>query len=87
MAGVRRQHLPRRPRGTRRGVATPWYMAGSPLRADPDAAAEPYMPGLTERIIPERIHEQLPAVKLIAILRDPVYRCVSHYGMSVLGGV
>jgi len=34
-------------------------------------------------IIPERIHAQLPGVKLIAILRDPVERCISHYAWDV----
>ena len=31
----------------------------------------------------QRIHESFPQVKLIAILRDPIRRLISHYDMSV----
>jgi sulfotransferase family protein len=34
--------------------------------------------------IQERIHETLPDVKLIAVLRDPVARCISHFRMTVM---
>jgi hypothetical protein len=33
--------------------------------------------------VPERIHETLPEVKLIALLRNPIDRAFSHYKMSV----
>ena len=36
-----------------------------------------------ERTVPSRIYECLPRVRLIAILRDPVERALSHYRMEV----
>jgi hypothetical protein len=39
-----------------------------------------------ERTVPLRIHECLPNVRLIAILRDPVERAVSHHRMAVMTG-
>lgn len=69
-----RRHLKEAPPGTKIGKATPVYMAGVPregaTRDDP------------EREIPERIARQLPDIKLIAILRDPVERALSHYSMA-----
>ena len=72
------------PEGVLWGEVTPGYMAGCPIRAD--RAAQPRPPERTEKIIPERIRATCPDVKLIAILRDPVERCISHYRMSALGG-
>ena len=69
------------------GKVTPYYMYGCPVRESgeaPSGMVEASEHG--ERIIPERIRAQFPDVKLIAILRDPVERCVSHYGMRVLRG-
>lgn len=37
-------------------------------------------------LIAERIAETFPDVRLIALLRDPIERCVSHYRMSVRRG-
>jgi hypothetical protein len=70
------------------GEASVRYMAGTPwLVSDEEAAAE-NLPAeyaeAPERVIPNRIHEALPEVKLIALLRDPVKRCLSEYGMAVL---
>lgn len=65
------------------GKATPWYMAGCPVRDDRDVTLSPEE---AVRAIPERIHARLPDVRLVAILRDPVERCVSHFRMGVLGG-
>jgi hypothetical protein len=72
-----------------RGEASVRYMAGTPwLVSDEEAAREnlpaEYAAAGTERVIPERIHAALPDVKLIALLRDPVKRCISEYGMAVL---
>jgi hypothetical protein len=39
-----------------------------------------------EQVVPARIHAALPEAKLIALLRDPVRRCVSEYGMATLRG-
>lgn len=69
-----RRNLRGAPAGATIGKATPAYMAGAPMegvaREDP------------EREIPERIARQFPGVKLIAILRDPVKRALSHYSMA-----
>ena len=39
-----------------------------------------------EEVIPRRIRECAPDVKLICVLRDPVARCLSHYRMAALAG-
>jgi len=39
-----------------------------------------------ERTVPLRIRERLPKVRLIAILRDPVERAVSHHRMVLMDG-
>ena len=86
------------PEEVRWGTVTPWYMAGCPVDSEGKlaaaghwavrgAAAQRDLPESPERIIPERIRAQLPAVKLVAILRDPVARCISHYGLDVLRNV
>jgi hypothetical protein len=86
------------PDGMRWGTVTPWYMIGCPVDPEGAQAAAGHWPGREaaarrplrqspERIIPERIRAQLPAVKLIAILREPIARCISHYGYDVLRGV
>ena len=72
------------PEGVLWGDVTPGYMAGCPTRVD--RAAQPRPSERTETIIPERIRATCPDVKLVAILRDPVERCISHYRMSALGG-
>ena len=59
------------------GTVTPRYMlgtsTGSPAQTN----------GYDERTVPRRIHERLPDVRLIAILRDPVARAVSNHRMLV----
>jgi hypothetical protein len=68
------------------GKVTPYYMAGAPLRS-PDVQPPEWEKGLSlERIVPERIRRDLPDVKLIAVLRDPVARCISNYRMVVKKG-
>ncbi len=37
-----------------------------------------------EHTVPRRIRETIPDAKLLAILRDPVSRCISHHRMSVM---
>ena len=74
------------PSAARWGTVTPQYMAGCPIRVEGGQvkgwdSIEP-----TEEIIPRRIRAQLPDVKLVAILRDPVERCISAYGMDILLG-
>lgn len=63
------------------GTATPQYMAGAPLSGG-HAGEQPL-----EFVVPTRIRARLPNVRLIAILRDPVERCVSAYQMSVRRGI
>jgi hypothetical protein len=64
------------------GTATPHYTAGGVWTAD-DAARETY----DERTVPLRIHQRLPGVRLIAILRDPVERAISGHRELVMRGL
>ena len=41
---------------------------------------------MTDHYVPARIHELMPRVKLIAILRNPVDRAFSHYRMALSRG-
>jgi hypothetical protein len=66
------------------GTATPQYMAGGLIdRPNPGPEGERY----DERTIPMRVLEQLPDVRLIAILRDPVERARSHHRMVAMEGL
>jgi Sulfotransferase domain len=60
------------------GTITPQYMTPVTGVAD-DADGEAY----DNHTLPRRIHEQLPAARLIAILRDPVERAHSHHAMTL----
>jgi hypothetical protein len=51
------------------GKVTPAYMIGQP--------------GVQVEVVAERIAAEIPAVKLIAVLRDPIERAVSSYMMAV----
>jgi hypothetical protein len=65
------------------GTVTPHYMVGgvyAPARGRDER--EPY----DERTVPSRIRESLPEVCLIAILRDPVERAISHHRMAAMIG-
>lgn len=74
-----------------------WYRSHFPLERDRAAfAAEHGRPFLTGEAspsyishlwAPERIRQALPAVRLIAVLRDPVERAYSHFAMSRREGV
>ncbi len=65
------------PPGSLCGTATPEYMAGTVYAP----GADPPDPKHAERAVPERIHALFPEIKLIAILRDPVERCISQHMM------
>jgi hypothetical protein len=65
------------------GTVTPHYMVGGIYDA---AAGRDHADGGDERTVPRRIYEKLPAVRLIAILRDPVERARSHHAMAVMNG-
>ncbi|MGC2373508.1 MAG: sulfotransferase domain-containing protein [Solirubrobacteraceae bacterium] len=71
------------PRDKLWGTSTPQYMAGSLLGGGRNGLPGPDY----ERVVPERIHTQLPEVRMIAILRDPIERCMSAYQMSVRRGL
>jgi lipopolysaccharide transport system ATP-binding protein len=63
-----------------------WYRAHFPLvsEAPPDAItgeASPFY--LSHPLVPRRMRETVPAIKLIALLRNPVRRAISHYFMAV----
>lgn len=64
------------------GTVTPQYMVGGLYQSNGDAA-ESY----DEWTVPSRISECLPSVRLIAILRDPVERALSHHRMLVMRGL
>lgn len=67
------------------GTATPQYMSGGVWSDD---GTPIYCEGvLPESLVPQRIRALMPECRLIAILRDPVERCRSHYQNLVLQGV
>jgi hypothetical protein len=82
--------LTKAPAGAVCGEASVRYMAGTSRTesAGQDGAGEAPPPDSVEEppeyTIPRRIHSALPDVKLIALLRDPVDRCISEYRMAVL---
>jgi hypothetical protein len=65
------------------GTVTPQYMVGGVLQATADVAMKN---NYDERTVPLRIHGTLPNVRLIAVLRDPVERALSHHRMAVMIG-
>jgi hypothetical protein len=74
------------------GEATTEYMSGAPYAdiddRDRSESAEDLGDSRSlEEVIPRRIEQVLPDVKLICVLRDPVARAYSHYRMMALGGV
>lgn len=58
-----------------------WYQSHFPIRTNEGnkvtGEASPYY--LFHPAVPARIHDLIPEVKIIALLRDPVARAVSHY--------
>ncbi len=65
------------------GTVTPQYMYGSVIQANGGSGSSH---AYDERTVPARIFERLPEVRLIAILRDPVERAISHHRMMVSWG-
>lgn len=77
------------PAGASCGTASVGYMTGTPLRDIPLEAWDPRLQPegeSVEELIPKRIRDVLPDVKLFCVLRDPVERAYSHYKMAVLEG-
>ncbi|HEV3048543.1 MAG TPA: sulfotransferase domain-containing protein [Solirubrobacteraceae bacterium] len=65
------------------GTVTTHYMVGGVYQSSVEnLAARVY----DERTVPRRIHERLPEARLIAILRDPVERALSHFRMRSMEG-
>lgn len=65
------------------GTITPQYMIGGVFSSTSDVMAKS---DYDERTVPLRIHECLPNIRLIACLRDPVERALSHHRMAVMDG-
>jgi hypothetical protein len=68
--------------GRKWGTVTPQYMLGGVNRPNRDLTAG----NGDERTVPSRINKCLPGIRLIAILRDPVERALSHHRMLVMRG-
>jgi hypothetical protein len=66
------------------GTVTPQYTVGGIYDAAREADGSPIESD--ERTVPLRIHDRLPQVRLIAILRDPVQRARSHHAMAAMNG-
>jgi hypothetical protein len=59
-----------------------WYRSHFPLRkklTNQSVTFEASTTYLFNPLVPERIHHMIPQVKLIALLRDPTERAISHY--------
>lgn len=63
-----------------------WIFAGAPPDRPWGTFSTFYMDAAEGRedTVPRRIRETIPDAKLMAILRDPVSRCISHHRMSVM---
>lgn len=60
----------------------PWYHAHFPFKArvaKHQRIFEASPSYLFHQLVPQRIHQALPTVKLIALLRNPTHRAISHY--------
>lgn len=71
------------PAGRLYGKITPHYMGGPVAWSDATAAAETEPANV---VTARRIAEQFPAVRLIAMLRDPVERAISSYWQTAVLG-
>ncbi len=74
------------------GEATAEYLAVPPYNDtaasdSEDSTASSNSTEPLEEIVPRRIKEFFPDVKLICVLRDPVARAYSHYRMAVLSRI
>jgi hypothetical protein len=67
----------------KKGIA--WYAAQFPEPAAIRGEASPrYSLHPVYRGVPQRIHQVLPDVKLVYVVRDPVQRVISHYMHDVI---
>ena len=69
---------------TKWGTATPQYMVGGLWEQPNPVAGET---AYDEHTVPRRIRERLPDARLIAILRDPAERALSHHRMAVMNEI
>ncbi len=65
------------------GTVSPSYMVGGVYDA---TSRHSEARGYSERTVPLRISRRLPAVRLVALLRDPIERARSHHKMMVMNG-
>ncbi|HEV2981478.1 MAG TPA: sulfotransferase [Solirubrobacteraceae bacterium] len=65
------------------GTVTPQYMVGGVYQRDSGRADNA---AYDERTVPARMRARLPDVRLVAMLRDPVERAISHHRMAVMRG-
>jgi hypothetical protein len=63
-----------------------WVFAEAPVDRPWGTFSTFYMDAAegSEETVPRRVRDTIPNVKLIAIVRDPVERCISHHRMSVM---
>jgi hypothetical protein len=66
------------------GTVTTHYMVGGLYEAS-DSSVQTVLAG-DELTVPRRIRERLPEVRLIAVLRDPAERALSHHRMMAMTG-
>ena len=62
-----------------------WYRANFPIRAMGNASTKVFEATpmyLYHPLAPERIHQLLPQIKLLVLLRNPTDRAISHYHHS-----
>ena len=63
-----------------------WYRARFPIVSNELKTYEAPPRYIVNPDVPERIHKAIPDVKLIAILRNPVERAISHHNHMFIGG-
>ncbi len=66
-----------------RGTVTPQYMGVPRWSAETVELAKAHPGG----VVPERISRLFPQIRLVALLRDPIARAISHYWFSVRHGL
>lgn len=63
-----------------------WYRAQFPLKSSKYITGEATPNYMINPHLPQRIHQHLPDVKIIMVLREPLARAISHYHHSVKYG-
>jgi Sulfotransferase domain len=73
--------------GQKWGTVTPSYMVGGVYDAAIGSEKDVCYSEQTQQIVPLRISQRLPRVRLIALLRDPIERARSHHKMMTMRGL